>query len=35
LALDKIVEWEENNVDSGTYDEEENLVWTMLEIYDT
>jgi hypothetical protein len=33
LALEKIVKLEENDVDLGTYDEEENLVWEMLETY--
>jgi hypothetical protein len=33
LAFEKIVKLEENNVDLGTYDEEENLVWEMLETY--
>jgi hypothetical protein len=33
LALDKIIRLGENNVDLGTYDGEETLVWKMLEIY--
>jgi hypothetical protein len=33
LGLNKVIRFEKSSIVSGTYDNRENLVWKMLEVY--